>query len=157
MTPRDFLQDVVEPNADEALRNPESKRAVANAFLTMDALLGITFFYLVDRNDPSVAKHKGNDSPWKDEYAQSSMYAVVFRDAAFALKHGRLTYKTPRTVSDPKQIIEEPNTFGTFQFGDKLGGALVFIEFKNGMKHLARDIIENAMKDLRQLINGLPS
>ncbi|MDB5610499.1 MAG: hypothetical protein JWP25_7399 [Bradyrhizobium sp.] len=157
MTPHEFLNEVVEPNATDALQNPDSHRAVANAFLTMDALMGITFFYLVDRNDPRVAKHKGKDSAWKDEYAANSMYAEIFRDAAFALKHGRLTGKTPRVVSDHKQIINEPNTLGNFMLGDALEGSLMFIEFRSGAKHATRDIIDNAMIDLRKLIAGLPT
>ena len=48
---------VAHPNVDAALVDPGDIRLAANAILTLDALIGITFWFLWDRGDPAARKH----------------------------------------------------------------------------------------------------
>ena len=49
LTPHEFWNEVVRPNAEDALRDPGDLRRTWAALQSMDALLGIAFWHLHDR------------------------------------------------------------------------------------------------------------
>jgi hypothetical protein len=153
MTPRMFFDEVVQPNMVDALGNPDDPRATANAILTMDALSGITFWYLHAKGDVSATKHGSNDSAYKADLANASEAFRVLRDAAFSLKHGKLTSGN-RLMDDAGDMIVEPNVLGYFRAGDRLGSALVYFDLSTG-RVAARDIIGEAFRFLENLVEGL--
>jgi len=154
MKPQQFLTDVVEPNAIDAMKNPQSVRAAANAILTMDALMGICFWHLHAIGDPTATKHKNNDSAFKDELASCNAVRVL-RDAAFSLKHGKLTGPKPRVMDDAKQMNVRANVLGFFRVGDPLGGGLVYLDLQSGAV-AARDVISEGFKFLQAYVAALP-
>jgi len=99
VTPQQFLTEVVEPNVAECRQRPTDLRAVCNAAMTMDALLGIVW----------ATNHPGQrgDEAYKESVAQSSACFRVVRDLAYALKHGELTGTAPRLVRTPAGLLED--------------------------------------------------
>jgi hypothetical protein len=153
MTPSEYYEEVVQPNVIDALKEPQSARAASNAILSIDALAGITFWYLHDRGDATAIKHGKDDSPYKAKLAVQSPAFRTLRDAAFSLKHGRLMRGT-RAISDAKQMTWGANVLGFFRVGDRLGGALFYLELTSG-RVAARDVIADANKFMKPLVLGL--
>src|SRR3954466_9533510 len=132
MTPRQFLDEVVQPDVLAALKQPHSLKAVSNAILTMDALVGIAAWYLRDKNDPSVSGYPEDkvDTKYRSELANSSSAYKALSDAAASLKQGWLTrpVPNPRVMTEPRQMTVAPNTIDYMQAGiDSLGGNLVYL------------------------------
>jgi len=120
---------------------------------SMDALMGIAFWHLHERNDCRATKHRDNDSAFKSDLAVSSQEIRVLTDAAYALKHGRLT-RGDRMVRSVSQVTEGPNVVGVFRVGDFVGGNVIYLDLPNG-KAAARDIIIEANRFLRQFVDSL--
>ncbi len=55
MNPRVFLDEVVRPNMADALDAPDSLRAIVNAVLTLDALVGVLHAHMVEIGAPGVS------------------------------------------------------------------------------------------------------
>ncbi|MBV9858577.1 MAG: hypothetical protein JO038_00510 [Alphaproteobacteria bacterium] len=157
MTPVDFLEKVVRPNAADARRDPNSLRMASNALLSLDALAGMVFWYLHDRGDANVTRYN-DDSAFKAELAKYSMDFRIIRDAAFALKHGRLTRQLPRPVESPDQFEQNTNVLGFFRAGDKLGGSLLYLNLRAGpvSRVAVRDLIGSGLRFLEQRVGSLP-
>jgi hypothetical protein len=154
MTPLEYYQQVVEPNVIDALTRPDSPQAASNAILTIDALAGITFWYLHGKGDTAATMHGCDDSSYKADLAEQSSAFRALRDAAFSLKHGRLT-RGRREMSDAKQMTQDVNVLGYFRVGDMLGGSLVYLDLTSG-RAAARDLIAEANKFMKMLVAGLP-
>jgi hypothetical protein len=151
MTPSQFLSDVCWPNVVEALEHPQSVRSCTNAILTLDALMGCLFWHLRDAGHLTASNYPDDDSTYKDELAAENDSIRTLRDAAFALKHGRLTRKTPRLMDDASQIVLAPNGLGSFRVGDPIGGGLVFLDLERGAIS-ARTVIGEAGIFLKNLV-----
>jgi hypothetical protein len=121
MTPREFLSEVVQPNMEDALQNPGDLRLACNAILCMDALMGITFWYLHALGDPRATKYRGPkpDSAFKGDLVASSNCSELraLRDTSYSLKHGRLT-RPNRIINSASQVTEGANGLGYFQAGE---------------------------------------
>ena len=129
MTPREFFDSVVKPNADELFAPSRSVRSAVNAILTLDAFFGILFAELKSMSDPAVVGlAPGDDSKYREQLANQSPKFKVLRDTADALKHGELT-RRPRIVAKAKQVKGTQAGAGTLMAGaDSLGGTIVYIE-----------------------------
>jgi hypothetical protein len=156
MTPSQFFSEVCWPNVVEALEHPQSVRSCANAILTLDALMGCIFWHLRDAGRLDASRYPDDDSSYKEELAASSNDSIrEVRDAAFALKHGRLTRKPkvapPRVMNDVSQMVLAANGLGSFRVGDLVSGGLVFLELKTGTID-ARTVIGRAGNFLKNLV-----
>jgi hypothetical protein len=105
--------------------------------------MGCMFWHLLDAGRLSASNYPREDSSYKDELAAENAPIRALRDAAFALKHGRLTGKKPRVMSDVSQMAVGPNVVGFFRAGDRLQGGLVFLDLETGSVD-ARTVIANA-------------
>jgi hypothetical protein len=141
----------VGPTFVEALENPQSVRSCTNAILTLDALMGCISWYLRDAGRLAASNYPHGDSSYKDELAAGSDPIRALRDAAFALKHGRLTGKKPRVMNDVSQMVVGLNLIGFFQAGDSVGGSLVFLDLETGSID-ARTVIADAGNFLKNLV-----
>ena len=103
MTPADFLDNVVAPNAVHLGEDRGSMRRAVNALLTLDAFAGILFAHLKGLGRSRWA----DDSKFRDFLAEECPEFRIVRDAAFALKHGALTdpKKQPRLVQRAGQVV----------------------------------------------------
>jgi hypothetical protein len=154
ITPQKFLAEVVHPNVVDALSNPGNVRAATNAILALDALVGIAFWYLKDRDHSSVRSMK-RDEKLRDVLAAESENYRTLRDAAFSLKHGRLI-SSNRIVEDTAQFSTGSNMLGHFQVGDSLGGYLVYLKLSSGALVATRTIIGAAFAFLKDFVSDLP-
>jgi hypothetical protein len=153
MTPSRFLANVCWPNVVEALENPQSVRSCTNAILALDALMGCIFWHLMDAGHLTASHYPRHDSTYKDELAAANGSIRSLRDAAFALKHGRLTHKprVPRLMDDASQMTLGPNVIGFFRCCDSVGGSLVFLDLDIGSVD-ARTMIGDAGNFLKDLV-----
>jgi hypothetical protein len=154
VTPHQFFAEVVQHNVEKSLKEPGDLRLACNAIMSLDALMGITFWHLHGHGDSRATRHRDNDSAFKGDLAQSSKEIRALRDAAFSLKHGRLTSGS-RVMNSASQVTEGPNVLGYFQIGDQLGGGLVFLDLVD-CKTPARDVIGGAYDFLKSFVEGLP-
>ena len=90
-------------------------------FLCMDALMGITFWYLHALGDPRATKYRGPkpDSAFKGDLVASCNCSELraLRDTSYSLKHGRLT-RPNRIINSASQVTEGANSLGYFQAGE---------------------------------------
>ena len=94
MAPHQSLAEVVQPNVEDAVAYPGELRHVCNAFQSMDALMGITFWHRHERHDYRTTMHRDDDSAFKSDLAVSSQEIHVLTNAAYSPKHGRLTWRS---------------------------------------------------------------
>lgn len=127
---RAFLDEVVQPNMEMAMRAPGDLRLIVNAVLTVDALAGVLYSAMTQIRHPAVDGLKGDDE-YRDRLADGCHEFRVLRDLAAAYKHGELTNpkrKQPRLVRDPKNISAVVAGAGTMQLGiDRPGPPLLYI------------------------------
>jgi hypothetical protein len=153
LTPHQFLAEVVQPNVEAALKDPDNLQHACNALQSMDALMGITFWHLHSAGDQRATQHN-DDSAFKNSLAAQSDDVRALRDASFSLKHGRLT-RGNRVMDSASKVTSGINVLGFFRLGDRLGGQLVFLELANG-KTPARDVIAGAHRFLKPYVDGIP-
>ena len=113
MTPRQFFDEVAEPNAHSAMAARGDLRQAINAAMTLDALFGILHAELHRAGIVTLRR----DDDWKEELAgQSSDYRLL-RDLAYTLKHGQLNLgNKPRIVRRPDQLFTMPGAFAPGAF-----------------------------------------
>lgn len=146
MTPRQFFDEVAEENARLAFANRGDLRRSINAIMTLDALFGILHAELYEARTLS----QKDDDKWKEELAQQSGDYRLLRDAAYALKHGKLNPERKyRIVYRPKQLFTMP---GAFQAGAFSSAAFdtgqVWIETET-TDHRANEVIKNVVEFAR--------
>jgi hypothetical protein len=107
VTPREFFDQVAEPNAGLAIANPGDLRRAINAIVTLDALFGILHAALHDGGIVSEPR----DDKFKDELANQCADYRLLRDTAYALKHGKLDGRKQRIVRRPDQLFTMPGAF----------------------------------------------
>src|SRR4051812_40542395 len=122
---RDFLTKVAEPNIDEFEKAFWHQRSAVNAVVTFDCLLGIIHWEATSAGLPVA----NQDSVFRNDLAARHGILGVVRDAAFALKHGKLTRGT-RLVSKADQVKGQVPTLsdGFFLDRDFVGVEVIMIE-----------------------------
>ena len=159
MTPKQFFLIVVQPNCADAIAHPQSLRFATNAIFALDAVVGITYWYLHDLGDASATVHNGDDSPYKAKLAQNSAQYQIIKDTAFALKHGRLTRsrRVPPLVKDASQFDAEVHTLsGMFKLdSSSVDGERVHISLATGQIE-AIPIIVATLSFLENYVANLP-
>ena len=164
MDPREFYEAVTKPNIAQARLSFDSYRLAVNAILTVDATFGILFDHLESSKHPylasvSVGKNKRqlDDAAFKDHVAVLCPSFEILRDAAFAIKHGRLGGKKARLVSSADDVAAAGVTFGEFTFNhDTFGGSAVFVEIENGARSVrAEYLLESISIFTEELLNQL--
>lgn len=144
-----------------ALDDPDDMQAIVNAILTIDGLAGMLHAHGKAAGTPGIVEHAG-DEAYREALAHISRSYRVLRDAAASLKHGELTHPRrnalARLLRSPEAFGSKPNTFGTFQFGDRLGGNIIVIQYDPGPGYVrASDVIADSYRMLRRIVEGHPA
>lgn len=113
MTPRNFFDEVAEPNAFSAMAARGDMRKAINAAMTLDAFFGVLHAELHRAGSVTLRR----DDDWKEELADQSDDYRLLRDVAYTLKHGQLNLgKKPRIVRRPDQLFTMPGAFAAGVF-----------------------------------------
>jgi hypothetical protein len=107
MTPRQFFDEVAQRNARLAIESQGDLRLAINAIMTLDALFGILHAALYETRIVSEPR----DDQWKDKLADQNADHRLLRDAAYALKHGKLDGRKQRIFRRPSQLFTMPGAF----------------------------------------------
>jgi hypothetical protein len=108
VTPRQFFDEVAEPNVRSAMAARGDLRQAINAAMTLDALFGILHAELHRASIVTLRR----DDDWKEELAGQSGDYRLLRDLAYALKHGQLNLgNKPRIVRRSDQLFTMPSAF----------------------------------------------
>lgn len=151
MNPRVILSEVIHPNVVDALDAPNSMRATINAVLSLDALVGILHAHMVEIGAPGVSAGWDGDAKLRDKLVGKEPAYAVLRDAAFALKHGRLKSEE-RQVRRASDIQDEDLCLDDFRVDDELGGSAIA-----SPKGPLRDAIAATYALLKVEIDRLPT
>ena len=161
MTPETFFVEVAQPNTAAAINGPDDMRAIVNAILSLDALVGMIHAHgrTADRRD--IAEHASDDG-YREALAHVSPSYRVLRDAAASLKHGELTHPRrkalARLLRGPEALKSEANTIGLFQCGDEIGGDVVVIRYDPGPGYVrASNVIGDTFRMLKRIMEGEPA
>ncbi|MCA1436423.1 hypothetical protein I6F33_26105 [Bradyrhizobium sp. BRP20] len=127
MKPEYFLSVVVGRNIDLLREKPGRLATAVNILLTLDAFVGILHAALVAAGVSVPDK----DDEFRDVLAaQNEDYRIV-RDAAFAIKHGQLTGRKSRIVTNSKQMAIYGAVFEEAVFQDgvfEMGAARIEVD-----------------------------
>ncbi|WP_345822886.1 hypothetical protein ABC766_31860 (plasmid) [Methylobacterium fujisawaense] len=161
MTPEAFLTEVVKSNVAAALTDPNDIRAIVNAILTLDALVGMIHAHGKAADKAGIAEYKRDDDYCEALAATSPSYRVL-RDAAASLKHGELSHprrkSLARLLRSPDALGSKPTSFGTYNFGRPFGGHSIVIEYDPGPGYaLASHIIAETYQMLEGIAAGEPA
>ncbi|GJD57651.1 hypothetical protein [Methylobacterium dankookense] len=91
MHPRWFFAEVVTPNIHAVEARADDMRAVVNAVLTLDALVGLLHAHLSALGRPEIAGL--SDEKYREQLGQECPGYAALRDTAATLKHGALTLR----------------------------------------------------------------
>lgn len=158
MIPEMFLAAVAQPNTAAAIDSPDDMRAVVNAILTLDALVGMIHAHEDAAGRPDIASCKEDDD-YREVLAQISPSYCVLRDAAASLKHGELRHprkkRLARLLRRPDALGAVPNTIGLFQCDDEIDGDVIVIQcdVKPGVVR-ASNVISDTFRMLRRVVEG---
>ena len=154
MTPREFLEEVAQPNMEHALRQPDDIRALVNAVLALDALAGLLHAHGRAADVPAMAKHEQDDR-YRDDLAAVSRSYRVLRDLAASLKHGELKQKKARLVRRGEAVRSVTNGLRLFQCGDSFGSNVAVIELDGGPGYVrASTAVADSYRMLKRIVDG---
>lgn len=160
MTPAVFLAEVVHLNMVAAFDSADDMRAIVNAILTLDALVGLIHAHgkAAGRSEMTACK---DDDVYREDLAKVSPSYRVLRDAAASLKHGELTRPRNRDLArllrSPEAMEAEINTLGFFECGDEIGGDVILIQYDhNGSPGLVRAgrVVTDTYRMLKRIVAG---
>lgn len=121
MTPREFLESIVEPNVHDFHTNCGSLRYAHNAISAVDALAAHLYVW-AKVNAPAVVTGIHDDSAYRASLAARNTDFSLLRDVAKAQKHVQLTRYNPQ-VAHSDQISAREIGFGEGGFGEgRFGG-----------------------------------
>lgn len=124
MHPQWFFEEVVTANIRDLEARPDDMRAVINAVLTIDALVGLLHAHLTALGRPEVAHLK--DEQYREQLGRDCPGYAVLRDTAAALKHGKLDHRRKnrpdRLVRTPDRIQSTELVIDLFGIDDEIGG-----------------------------------
>lgn len=148
MTPKEFFEQVAEMNASLAGESPGDLRLAINAIMTLDAFFGILHasLHAIDTVEQKT------DDQWKDVIAQSHFSYQVLRDAAYALKHGKLDGRKTRLVRRPEQIFGMPGAFDSTAFDNAFDTETIWIDTP-GNDYRAAEVIADVTEIARKVLD----
>ena len=121
MTPRQFLEKVVQPNVTEFHTNYDSERHAYNAVAAVDSLTAHIYVWC-KRNAPQEIANIENDSHYRESLAKHSPDFRLLRDIAKAQKHVYLERGKPE-VTTAAQMTARPLGWGEGGYGEgRYGG-----------------------------------
>lgn len=159
MHPRWFFAEVVTPNIHAVEARPDDMRAVVNAVLTLDALVGILHARLKALGRPEVAKR--SDEAYREQLGQECPGYAALRDTAATLKHGKLDHprrnRPPRLIKTPDGIQSTELVVGLFGIDDEIGGHVAILCLEDGTDAVrVDDAIAATCRRLLPLLDSLP-
>ncbi|MEN3238903.1 hypothetical protein PUR29_36320 [Methylobacterium ajmalii] len=159
MHPRQFFEEVVTPNIHAVEAQADDMRAVVNAVLTLDALVGLLHAHLDALGRPEVAGIE--DDEYRERLGEQCPGYAALRDAAATLKHGRLTRprrkRPPRLIKTLDRIQSTELVLGEFGIGDEIGGGAAVLCLENGGDAVrVDDAIAETCRVLLPLLDSLP-
>lgn len=134
-------------------------RAIVNAVLTLDALVGLIHAHAEAAGRSEIAACEDDDD-YREVLAEISPSYRLLRDTAACLKHGEL--KRPRKglvrlLRQPGAMEAEVNTLGFFECGDEIGGDVILIRYDHnetpGLVRADR-VITDTYRMLKRVVEG---
>lgn len=159
MTPDSFLTEIVGPNMEAAFNRGDDMRAIVNAVLTLDALVGLIHAHAETAGRSEIAACEDDDG-YRELLAEISPSYRILRDTAACLKHGELKRPRRRLVRllrQPGAMETEVNTLGFFECGDEIGGNVILIRYDhNGEPGFVRAdrVTTDTYRMLKQIMEG---
>jgi hypothetical protein len=98
LIPREFLNEIVQPNVEEFYINIGSKRHAFNAIAAVDSLAAHIYIWCKG-NAPKVIADIRHDSAYRERLAEQSPDFRLLRDIAKAQKHVYLEYGKPKVTT----------------------------------------------------------
>lgn len=146
MTPREYLNDVVEPNIAEFQAEFGSKRRAMSAIHSLDALAA----YIYHAIGGSQGTGLQDDSSYRDQLAQLNTDFALIRDVAKAIKHVELHRGKP-LVSRSDQLGSEALGWGEGAYGEGRWGGPVqaYVETNDGDHRILETILVHATDFLK--------
>ena len=149
MTPRDFLEQVVEPNLNELEARRYDVRLAYNAVASIDALAA----HIYAAAKSSLTEQ--DDIQYREALAKGDPDFALIRDVAKALKHVELTRGVPK-VSRADQLSVKfgawGKSWGTSWKGWGEQSAIVTNAGQSvGLKQLLRDALEVLRAEIKRL------
>ncbi|MEE7441103.1 hypothetical protein [Methylobacterium oryzae] len=159
MHPRWFYDEVVTPNVYAQDARPDDMRAVVNAVLTLDALVGLLHSYLRLLDRPEVTGLSDDD--YRERLGQQCPGYAALRDAAATLKHGELTHprkkRPPRLIRTTGSIQSTELVLELLRVDDEIGGHVAVLCLENGQDAVrVDDAIMATCRMLLPVLNNLP-
>jgi hypothetical protein len=145
MTPRQFFDEVAEPNAQLAIADRSNLRHAVNAIMTLDAVFGILHAALPQATRKREAVPE-RDNEWKNQLAGENQDYRLLRDTAFTIKHGELTeLKKPRLIRRADQVREAQGGFQANAFSSGFQIDQIWIMGLDDSQRRANEVIERVV------------
>lgn len=147
MGPREFRNEVVQPNCDDFLADYTSVRLAFNAIAAIDALAAQIYVWS-KANNPGAVQGIRDDSLYRAALAQQDLDFALLRDVAKAQKHVHLEQGNPQ-VTNAHQVVNRGVGFGEALGVGRLGGdPQVLIVTDTGRIHIVEDLLSEALTAL---------
>ncbi len=148
MTPREFLDTVVQPNVAEFSENYDDVRRAFNAVASVDALAAYLYQHLRSSNHPDVDS-VSDDSQYRAELATQHPDFGLLRDVAKAHKHVRLVRGNPE-VSGADQTEVKSLAYGEARYGEGRFGSpdQVVVVTDSGENRVIESLVAGCVKFL---------
>lgn len=149
MTPREFLENVVEPNFEELRAHYGDPRCGFNAISSVDALAAHLFQWC-KIHAPDEVSGLSDDTTYRERLsAQDGDFALV-RDVAKAQKHVILTRGNP-SVSAADQIMPRSLGWGEARWGEGRWDSpqQVVVKTNNGAFRALEAVVNNSITFLK--------
>jgi hypothetical protein len=151
MTTREYFDQIAAENARIAIEHPGDLRLAINAIMTLDGFFGTLHAEL---HKIGLVQERIDDQ-WKERLAHENQSYRLLRDAAYALKHGRLDDRKPRLVRRPDQIMTMPASFDASDFDPSAFDAeTVWIE-TDETDYRADEMIKEVLEFARERLDEL--
>jgi hypothetical protein len=148
MTPRQFIEQVVQPNVAEFHPADDNLRYAYNAVAAVDALAAHIYVWCLANAQAEVAGLK-DDTAYREKLARTHDDFRLLRDIAKAQKHVKLTRRPP-PISEAKQINTRPVGYGEgpYGHGGYGGPPQVVVDIDTGTMRYVGQIVVSALKFL---------
>ncbi len=149
MDAKTFFDTVTRPNITAFIQNDGDYRLAVNAALSLDPAYGIIFEELRENGHQFLGKlgcqhSELKDNHFKDHVATLCPEFEVLRDAAYSLKHGKLSARRARMVYSAQDVASKKLRCGLLSCGDRLGASSVFISLADGKLERAWPLFRRA-------------
>lgn len=155
-----FFDTVTRPNVTAFIQNDGDYRLAVNAALCLDSAYGIIFEELREKNHSFLGKlgckqKELKDNHFKDHVAGLCPEFEILRDAAYSLKHGKLSARRARMVYSAQDVSNEALVCGLLSSGGRLGASPVFISLADGKLERAWPLFRRAELFTDELLGDL--